>query len=60
MSLQNLRKLLDKVQGSRKKQVPYDSVLVKVGNISQVAEVEKEIKTMGYNTESMELSLIHI
>lgn len=54
MSLQNLRKLQDKVQGSRKKQVPYDSVLVKVGNISQVADVEKEIKTMGYNTESME------
>lgn len=54
MSLKDMRKLLDKVQGSRKKQVPYDSVLVKVGNISQVADVEKEIKTMGYNTESME------
>ena len=54
MSLQDLHRLLDKVQGSRKKKVPYDSVLVKVGNISQVADVEKEIKTMGYNTESME------
>ena len=54
MSLKDLRKLLDKVQGSRKKAVPYDSMMVKVGNISQVAEVEKEIKAMGYNTESME------
>ena len=54
MSLGDLRKLLDKAQGNKKKAVPYDSVLVKVGNISQVAQVEEEIKAMGYSTESME------
>ncbi|MDR3730124.1 MAG: ABC transporter permease [Oscillospiraceae bacterium] len=54
MSLKDLRKLLDKAQGNKKKAVPYDSVLVKVENISQVADVESEIKTMGYSTESME------
>ena len=54
MSLKDLRKLLDKAQGNKKKAIPYDSVLVKVENISQVADVESEIKTMGYSTESME------
>lgn len=54
MSLGDLRKLLDKAQGNKKKAVPYDSVLVKVENISQVADVESEIKAMGYSTESME------
>ena len=54
MSLSDLRKILDKAQGNRKKAVPYDSVLVKVSHISQVADVESEIKAMGYSTESME------
>ena len=54
MSLTDLRKLLDKVQGPVKKKLPYDSVLVKVSAIDQVADVEQEIKSMGYATESME------
>ena len=54
MSLSDLRKILDKAQGNRKKAVPYDSVLVKVSHISRVADVESEIKAMGYSTESME------
>ncbi|WP_297212430.1 ABC transporter permease [uncultured Flavonifractor sp.] len=54
MSLSDLRKLLDKVQGAAKKKLPYDSVLVKVASIDRVADVEQQIKTMGYATESME------
>lgn len=54
LSLSDLRKLLDKAQGNQKKAVPYDSVLVKVTDISQVEMVENDIKAMGYSTESME------
>ena len=54
ISLSDMRKLLDKLQGGRKKAVPYDSILVKVTDISRVADVESEIKAMGYSTESME------
>ncbi len=54
MSLGDLRKILDKAQGNKKKAVPYDSVLVKVAHISRVADVESEIKGLGYSTESME------
>ena len=54
MSLTDLRKLLDKVQGPAKKKLPYDSVLVKVSSIDRVADIEQEIKAMGYGTESME------
>lgn len=54
VSLSDLRKLLDKAQGNKKKAVPYDSVMVKVSNINMVDPVEKEIKAMGYSTESME------
>ena len=54
MSLTDLRKLLDKIHGPKKKKLPYDSVLVKVSGIDRVADVEQEIKAMGYVTESME------
>ena len=54
LSLSDLRKLLDKAQGNQKKAVPYDSVLVKVTDISRVEMVENDIKAMGYSTESME------
>ncbi len=54
MSLSDLRKLVEKLQGNKKKAIPYNSVLVKVTGIDQVEGVEKEIKSMGYNTESME------
>ena len=54
MSLSDLRGLLTKALGNGKKMPAYDSVLVKVQNISQVKPVENQIKTMGYSTESME------
>ena len=54
MSLADLRKIQEKVQSGRKKALPYDTVLVKVTHISRVADVESEIKGMGYSTESME------
>ena len=54
MSLSDLRKILDKTQGNKRKAVPYDSILVKVSDLSQVESVESEIKAMGYATESME------
>lgn len=53
MSLSDLKKLLEKAPGVKKK-LSYDSVLVKVTDISAVERVEGEIKAMGYNTESME------
>lgn len=54
MSLADLRGILDKAQGNAKKALPYESVLVKVKDISKVEGVESEIKQLGYNTESME------
>ena len=53
ISMADLRKLIDKAQLG-KKAANYDSVLVKVSDISKVAEVEQEIKNLGYSTESME------
>ena len=54
MSLSDLRKIMEKAQAGKKKQASFDTVLVKVSDISQVADVENEIKAMGYSTESME------
>jgi ABC-type antimicrobial peptide transport system permease subunit len=54
MSLSDLRKIMEKAQTGKKKQVSFDTVLVKVSDISRVADVESEIKAMGYATESME------
>ena len=54
MSMADLRAILDKAQGSQKKNLPYDSILVKVKDISMVESVEKEVRNLGYNTESME------
>ena len=54
MSMEDLRKLMAKVRNGRKKEEPYDSIQVKVSHISQVEGVEREIKVMGYNTDSME------
>lgn len=54
VSMADLRKLLDKIQGNRKKSVPYESVMVKVSGIDMVEPVENEIRAMGYSTDSME------
>ena len=54
VSMADLRKLLDKIQGNKKKSVPYESVMVKVSGIDMVEPVEREIRAMGYSTDSME------
>ena len=54
LNMADLRKLMEKTQGGRKKATAYDSVMVKVKSIDQVESVERELKTMGYATESME------
>ena len=54
VSLADLRKMLDKVQGNKKKSLPYDSIMVKVSGINMVEPVEQEIRSMGYSTDSME------
>ena len=54
ISLAECKKLNEKIQGSKKKPRPYDSVMVKVTDINQVERVENDIKVMGYNTDSME------
>ena len=54
ISLAEFKKLNEKIQGSKKKPRPYDSVMVKVTDINQVERVENDIKVMGYNTDSME------
>lgn len=53
MSLSDLKAIIAKAQGNNRKAVNYSTVLIKVSNISQVEQVEKEIKTLGYNTSSM-------
>ena len=54
LNMADLRRLMEKTQGGRKKAMAYDSVMVKVKSIDQVESVERELKTMGYATESME------
>lgn len=54
MNLSQLRAIIDRAQGSSKKAVPYSSILVKVGDISKVEDVENRIRKLGYSTESME------
>lgn len=54
LSLSDFEELLLQAEGSTQKKGVYDSVLVKVSDISKVGDVETEIKKFGYNTESME------
>lgn len=54
MSLQDMQNIIDRAQGGNKKALSYSTVLVKVNDISKVAEAENEIKALGYNTSSME------
>ncbi len=54
MMLSDLQKLQAKYQKSASKKPPYGSVLVKTSRLEDVAEVEKEIKALGFPTESME------
>lgn len=54
MNIDDLKKLLQDLQGSAKADPSYKTVLVKVTDITHVAAVEKEIRAMGYSTSSME------
>ena len=54
MSLSDLEKIAEKARPGKKKAQNYTSVLVKVTDISRVADAEKKIKAMGFGTESME------
>ena len=54
MSIANLRAIQQKLNGSTGKPAPYDSLVVKVTDISRVEPVENAIKGLGYTTESME------
>lgn len=55
MSLDDLKKLNAKVDPSNaKKSVTYDQVLVKTAGLSDVPEVEAQIKAMGFSTSSYE------
>ena len=54
MSIADLRAIQQKLNGSTGKPAPYDSLVVKVTDISRVEPVENAIKGLGYTTESME------
>ena len=54
MSIADLRAIQQKLNGSTGKPAPYESLVVKVTDISRVEPVENAIKALGYTTESME------
>ena len=54
MSLSDLQRIAEKANPGKKSNKNFDTILVKVEQISQVAAVEKEIREMGLVTESME------
>lgn len=54
VNMPELQRLIEKTQGRKGKKPVYDSIMVKVKSIDQVEPVEREIKAMGYPTESME------
>ncbi len=54
MRLEDLKAIIAKAQGNNRKAITYGNVLVKCADISQVGQVEKDIKAMGYSTYSME------
>ncbi len=54
MTLADLQNLQSKIQKSGNKKQSYGSVLVKTSQLGDVAPVEKEIKALGFPTDSME------
>lgn len=54
MGLGDVKKIIEKAQNGSMSKKGYDSVIVKVNDITNVSKVENEIKSMGYNTDSME------
>lgn len=54
LNIADLQKMLQEAGGSGKTDPNYKTVLVKVSDLTRVAEVEKSIRAMGYSTSSME------
>lgn len=54
MSIADLRAIQQKARGGTGQPPPYESLVVKVTDISRVEKAESAIKTLGYTTESME------
>ena len=54
MGIGDLRDMLEQLQEPGKKDDGYKTVLVKVSDITKVAEVEKKIRQMNFSTSSME------
>lgn len=54
MDIEEMKELMEKVQKDSTKDLEYDEVRVKVKDISLVEEVENKLKSLGYNTSSME------
>ena len=54
MGIGDLRDMLEQLQEPGKRDAGYKTVLVKVSDITKVAEVEKQIRQMNFSTSSME------
>jgi len=54
MGLNDVKKIIAKAQNGTVKKKSYSSVVVKVNDITNVSQVEEEIKAQGYSTNSME------
>lgn len=54
MSIDAVKDLISKAKGTPNVKLNYSQVLVKAADMSQVAEIESSIKSMGYYTYSME------
>lgn len=54
MSISDIQKILSAVRTGNQKKNEYKTVLVKVSDITKVAEVEKTIRELGFTTSSME------
>ncbi|MCI1959545.1 MAG: ABC transporter permease [Clostridia bacterium] len=54
MGLGDIKKIIEKAQNGSVSKKGYNSVIVKVNDISNVSQVEDEIKAMGFSTDSME------
>lgn len=54
MSIPDIQKILSTVHTGNQKKMEYKTVLVKVSDITKVAEVEKAIRELGFMTSSME------
>lgn len=54
MSIADIKSIISEVQGKSLKKMDYRTVIVKVSDITKVAEAEKSIRALGFSTSSME------